>query len=46
MPQISVYIDEPTLRKIEIAAKRKKIISKWVVEQIRSRIWRSIWFHG
>jgi predicted HicB family RNase H-like nuclease len=39
MPQISVYIDEPTLRKIEIAAKRqKKSISKWVVEQIRSRI--------
>jgi hypothetical protein len=26
MPQISVYIDEPTLRKIEIAAKRQKKI--------------------
>lgn len=39
MPQISLYIDEPTLRKIENAASRQHIsISKWVAEQIRSRV--------
>jgi hypothetical protein len=39
MPRISVYIDEPTLTKIENAALRQHIsISKWVVEQIRSRL--------
>lgn len=39
MPQISLYIDEPTLKKVEIAASRQHIsISKWVAEQIRARI--------
>jgi len=39
MPQISLYIDEPTLKKIENAAVRQHIsISKWVAEQIRSRV--------
>ncbi len=39
MPQISLYIDEPTLRKIESAASRQHVsISKWVAEQIRSRV--------
>ena len=38
MPQISLYIDEPTLRKVEYAAKAQQIsISKWVADQIRSR---------
>ena len=39
MPQISLYIDEPTLKKIENAAMRQHIsISKWVAEQIRNRV--------
>lgn len=39
MPQISLYIDEKTLKKVETAAKRQKTsISKWVSEQIRSRV--------
>lgn len=39
MPQISLYIDEPTLKKVENAAKRQKLsISKWVAEQIRARV--------
>jgi hypothetical protein len=39
MPQISLYIDEPTLKKIENAALRQHVsISKWVAEQIRSRV--------
>lgn len=39
MPQISLYIDQETLEKIESAAKRQHLsISKWVAEQIRSRI--------
>ncbi|MFA6008022.1 MAG: hypothetical protein WC784_05295 [Candidatus Shapirobacteria bacterium] len=39
MPQISLYIDEKTLKKVENAAKRQHIsISKWVAEQIRSRV--------
>jgi len=39
MPQISLYIDEPTLKKIENAASRQHLsISKWVAEQIRNRI--------
>jgi predicted HicB family RNase H-like nuclease len=39
MPQISLYIDEPTLKKVENAALRQHIsISKWVAEQIRSRV--------
>jgi hypothetical protein len=39
MPQISLYIDEPTLKKIENAALKQHVsISKWVAEQIRSRV--------
>ncbi|GAB1455627.1 hypothetical protein MASR2M48_09340 [Spirochaetota bacterium] len=39
MPQISLYIDEKTLRKVEDAAMRQNTsISKWVAEQIRSKI--------
>lgn len=39
MPQISLYIDEATLRKVESAASRQHVsISKWVAEQIRSKI--------
>jgi PHD/YefM family antitoxin component YafN of YafNO toxin-antitoxin module len=36
MPQISLYIDEETLKKIEKAAKREHLsISKWVGNNIR-----------
>ena len=39
MPQISLYIDEPTLKNIENAALRQHVsISKWVADQLRSRI--------
>jgi len=39
MPQISLYIDEETLRKVELAAKKRQMsISKWVAEQIRSKV--------
>ena len=39
MPQISLYIDEKTLKKVENAAKwQHTSISKWVAEQIRSRV--------
>ena len=39
MPQISLYIDEVTLRKVENAAARQRVsISKWVAEQIRARL--------
>ncbi len=39
MPQISLYIDESTLKKIESAALRQHVsISKWVTEQIRARV--------
>ena len=39
MPQISLYIDEATLRKVESAASRQHVsISKWVAEQIRSKV--------
>jgi len=39
MPQISLYIDEPTLKKVENAALREHVsISKWVAEQIRARV--------
>jgi hypothetical protein len=39
MPQISLYIDEATLKKVEDAAARQhSSISKWVAEQIRARI--------
>jgi hypothetical protein len=39
MPQISLYIDEKTLQKVERAAKRQHLsISKWVAEQIRAKV--------
>jgi hypothetical protein len=39
MPQISLYIDETTLKKVENAAMRQHVsISKWVTEQIRARV--------
>ena len=39
MPQISLYIDEKTLKKVENAAKKQHTsISKWVAEQIRTRL--------
>ena len=39
MPQISLYIDDSTLKKIEDAAKREHLsISKWVARQLKSRV--------
>jgi hypothetical protein len=39
MPQISLYIDEATLKKVEGAASRQHVsISKWVADQIRSKV--------
>lgn len=39
MPQISLYIDEVTLKKVENAALRQHVsISKWVAEQIRKKV--------
>ncbi len=39
MPQISLYIDEKTLQKVESAAKRQQVsISKWVAEQLRAKV--------
>jgi len=39
MPQISLYIDEKTLKKVESAAMRQHVsISKWVAEQIRAKV--------
>ena len=39
MPQISLYIDEATLKKVESAASRQHVsISRWVAEQIRSKV--------
>ena len=39
MPQISLYIDEATLKKVESAASREHVsISKWVADQIRSKV--------
>ena len=39
MPQISLYIDEKTLQKVEQSAKQQNIsISKWVAEQIKAKV--------
>ncbi len=39
MPQISLYIDEDTLHKVETAAKRSNLsLSKWVALQIKAKI--------
>ncbi|MCZ8342515.1 MAG: toxin-antitoxin system, antitoxin component [Leptospira sp.] len=37
MPQLSLYIDQETLKKIELAAKKEKIsISQWVKGKLQS----------
>jgi hypothetical protein len=39
MPQISLYIDEKTLKKVKSAATQQNLsISKWVAEQIKAKI--------
>ena len=39
MPQISLYTDESTLKKVEYAAARQhKSLSKWVIDQIKPKI--------
>ncbi|MFP4365193.1 MAG: DUF6364 family protein [Spirochaetia bacterium] len=39
MPQISLYIDEKTMKKIESAAKQENLsISKWVANQLRAKL--------
>lgn len=39
MPQISLYIDEQTLSKVEDAAKEEHLsISGWVARQLRARL--------
>ena len=39
MPQISLYIDEKTLKMVENAAQRQHVsISKWVAEQIKTKV--------
>lgn len=39
MPQISLYIDESTLKKVELEAKREHVsISKWVFQQIKNKL--------
>ena len=48
MPQISLYIDKDTIKKIERAAKMEnKSISKWAASKIKSSIeekWPDDWF--
>ena len=42
MPQLSLYIDEETLHKIEIAAKLEKLsVSKYVVQKLKHAINKS-----
>ncbi len=37
MPQLSLYIDQETLKKIELAAKKEKVsISQWVKGKLQS----------
>ncbi|MCG6146531.1 toxin-antitoxin system, antitoxin component [Leptospira bandrabouensis] len=37
MPQLSLYIDQDTLKKIELAAKKEKVsISQWVKGKLQS----------
>lgn len=39
MPQISLYIDEKTLKEIEKAASEEQVsMSKWVVKRIQSHL--------
>lgn len=48
MPQLSLYIDEPTLKKIEVLAKiEKKSISKWVrlkLKKVIEKTWPDDYF--
>ncbi len=42
MPQLSLYIDENTLKKIELAAKLEKIsISKYVVSKLNESMYNA-----
>jgi hypothetical protein len=49
MPQISLYVDENTLKKVEKAAKiENKTISKWVASKIKSSLesdWSKEWMN-
>ena len=49
MPQISLYIDNDTIKKIERAAKlENKSISKWVASRIKLSLekkWPNDWFN-
>ncbi len=49
MPQISLYVDNETLKKVEQAAKlEKKTISKWVSSKLKSSLkndWPREWFN-
>jgi hypothetical protein len=46
MPQISLYIDEPTLKKIETAAKIEDVsLSKWVNSKLKGALEKS-WPQG
>lgn len=46
MPQISLYVDEKTLKQIENAAKsEKKSISKWVSSKLKSSL-HNRWSEG
>lgn len=39
MPQISLYIDEATLKKVEDSARKEHLsLSKWVARLIRTRV--------
>ncbi len=49
MPQISLYVDDDTLKKVGEAAKlEKKSISKWVSSKIKTSLsnsWPEDWFN-
>ncbi len=39
MPQISLYIDEQTLKKVEMAARKQHVsISKWVSQHLKAKL--------
>ncbi len=46
MPQLSLYIDEPTLKKVRSAARKSRVsVSKWVRSRIRTSV-ESSWPPG
>ncbi len=46
MPQLSLYIDEKTLAKIELAAKLENLsLSRWVVHKLKDSL-ENAWPHG